>query len=196
MLNNQNSRRNFLGSLAILAAGTAFGSATKLFSDSTSTEDLEAQWKQFCRQQGGQTAGLQMAIEPLLPNKGHWHKEGKVVFFPEPNLLVQPTWVYWSEDKRKPADVVMTFYENKDGNKKLFRLNRFEWEAFRQVSVDAEEQDVFALMKDTCLPRSGNKKTASSPALKVGIEKGKQVSITAKLSQQKISIRKQFNYSV
>lgn len=196
MLNNQNSRRKFLGSLAILTAGTAFGSATKFFPDSASTDDLETQWKQFCRQHGGQNASLQTAIEPPLPNTGHWHEEGKMVYFSKHNLLAQPTWVYWSEDKRKPADVIITFYDSGNSDKKLFRLNRFEWEAFRQVSTSEEEQDVFALMKETCSPRSGSKKTRSAHALNVGVKRGKQVSITAKLSSREISIRKQFNYSV
>lgn len=196
MTNNQSSRRLFLSSMAILTVGTAFGSVSGILPDIVPPADLKLLWKQFYLRQGGHATILQTETESVLPNKGHWYEMGSVILFPKQNMLAQPTWVYWSENKKNAADVIITFYENNSKRKKLFRLNRFEWEAFMQVPAIIPQQDIFAIMNETCQSRSCKSKSPSLRPLKVNVRKGREVSITARLSEQEISIHKKFIYSV
>lgn len=194
MINSQSSRRNFLGSLAILSAGSAFGSVSRLVPEIPAT-DLHLAWKQFCRQNGGQLCDLALpGAATLAPCKGHWYKTGEVIAFPQHNLLAQPTWVFWSETMAKPADMVITLYENDAAKTRLCRLNRFEWEALSVMPNAPESQDVVALMKKTGKPTG--KKSSNASALKVTVRKGRNVSITARLKQQEVTINKQFFYSI
>lgn len=195
MINSQSSRRNFLGSLAILSAGTALGSV-KGFVPEPPVADLQKEWKQFCRQNNGQVSGVDLPTAPALEAcKGHWCESGEVVAFSQHNLLAQPIWVYWSEDKKKPADMIITLYNNDAAKTKLARLNRFEWEALQALPVDGEQQDVIALMKETGKPQASAKQ-GNTAAMKVRIRKGKNINITARLNQQDITINRQFLYSI
>lgn len=194
MINSQSSRRNFLGSLAILSAGSAFGSLTRLVPE-TPSPDLLREWKQFCRQNGGQLSSLVLPdITTFAPCKGHWYETGEIIAFPQHNLLAQPTWVYWSEEKTKPADMVITLYENDSDKTRLGRLNRFEWEALMAMPQGSASGDVIALMKKAGKP-SAIKGDTSVP-LKVVVSKGRQVRITANLDQNNFTVNKQFLYSV
>jgi hypothetical protein len=196
MINSQSSRRNFLGSLAILFAGSAFGSLTRLVPE-TPAPDLYRAWKQFCRQNGGQLCRLALPdAATLAPCKGHWYETGEVIAFPQYNLLAQPTWVYWSEEKTKPADIIITLYKNDAAKTKLARLNRFEWEGLQSLPVDSEPLDVVALMKEACRPHASAKKKNASVSLKVVVRKGRNINISARLKQQEVSINKQFLYSI
>ncbi|RYZ46078.1 MAG: hypothetical protein EOO14_24990, partial [Chitinophagaceae bacterium] len=141
MHNSQSSRRSFLGSLAILSAGSVFGSFSRLVPEAPTT-DLYREWKQFCRQNCGQLSLLALPGTALAPCKGHWYEVGEAIAFPLHNLLVQPTWVFWSEAKGKPADLVITLYENNRDKTKLGRLNRFEWEALMSLPEGVESRDV------------------------------------------------------
>jgi hypothetical protein len=196
MINSQSSRRNFLGSLAILSAGSALGSITRLVSE-TPAPDLYGEWKQFCRQNGGQFSSLSLpGTATFAPCKGHWYETGETIAFPRHNLLAQPTWVFWSETKNKPADMLITLYENDADKTKLGRLNRFEWEALLALPEGPESQDVVALMKKAGKPPATVRKSNTVPPLKVVVRKGRNVSITTRLTQQEITIKKQFSYSV
>lgn len=196
MINSQSSRRNFLGSLAILSAGSAFGSLTRLVPE-TPSPDLLREWKQFCRQNGGQLSSLVLPdITTFAPCKGHWYETGEIIAFPQHNLLAQPTWVYWSEEKTKPADVIITLYKNDAAKTKLARLNRFEWEALQSLPADSEPQDVVALMKKACTPYTSAKQRNKSVSLKVTVHKGRNINISTRLNQKEVIINKQFLYSI
>lgn len=196
MINSQSSRRNFLGSLAILSAGSVFGSVTRLVPE-TPAPDLYVAWKQFCRQNGGQSCNLALpGAAALAPCKGHWYETGETIAFPQHNLLAQPTWVYWSEEKTKPADVIITLYKNDAAKTKLARLNRFEWEALQSLPAASEPRDVVALMKEACSHHASAKQKNASVSLKVTVRKGRNINISARLYQQDVTINKQFLYSV
>ncbi len=193
MHNSQSSRRSFLGSLAILSAGSVFGSFSRLVPEAPTT-DLYREWKQFCRQNGGQLSLLALPGTALAPCKGHWYEVGEAIAFPLHNLLVQPTWVFWSEAKGKPADLVITLYENNAAKTKLGRLNRFEWEALMSLPEGVESRDVIGLMKKA--GQSTRTNSSAAAGLKVVVRKGRQVRITANLDQNYFTVNKQFSYSV
>lgn len=196
MSNSQSSRRNFLGSLAILSAGSVFGSVTRYVPEAQAT-DLYREWKQFCRQNSGQSYRLALpAAATLATCKGHWYETGEAIAFPRHNLLAQPTWMFWSETKNKPADMVITLYENNGDKPRLGRLNRFEWEALLSLPEDGEPHDVIALMKEACKPATTTKKSNVAAAMKVAVRKGRNVSITARLHQKHVTVNKQFLYSI
>src|SRR6185312_9523036 len=75
---------------------------------------------------------------PLI--KGHLHEQGKLVFFEKEDLLAQPTWIYWQNNKYKPADIIINVFENKPPYKKIRTLNRFELEALVQFSEKRKEE--------------------------------------------------------
>ncbi len=196
MINSQSSRRNFLGSQAILSAGTAFGAVTRFVPEAPAT-DLPKAWKQFCRQNGGQVSNLNLtAASALPPCKGHWYENGDVVVFTDHNLLAQPTWVYWSEEKKKPADIIITLYSNDAAKMKVARLNRFEWEALQSLPAGDEQHDVVALMKETGKPFTSARQSNRAATLKVQVRKGRNISITARLHQKDIILNRQFLYSI
>jgi len=145
-MNIQTSRRNFLSSIAILSAGTAIaGSPVKIFSSNNEVADLRNKWKSFLKIAGAKEydgfADLNQSENiPLI--KGHLHEQGKLVFFEKENLLAQPTWIYWQNNKYKPADIIINVFENKYPYKKLRALNRFELEALLQFSKKTEEENL------------------------------------------------------
>jgi hypothetical protein len=196
MINTHSSRRNFLGSIALLSAGTAFGTV-RCFVPGTVATDLQGLWKQFCRQNGGQRHDDKVSIADTLPGcKGHSYETGEMVAFYRHDLLAQPTWIYWSEEKKQAADIVITLYKNDTAKTKLHRLNRFEWEALLSLPADTEEHDVVALMKEAGKPRSAREQGKATVPLKVNVLKGRNVSIAARLQQKDIIINKQFLYSI
>jgi hypothetical protein len=189
MNQSQTSRRSFLGSLAILSAGAAFGSATNLFSAAPG-EDLQQQWKQFCRQHSGlsSTEALPQTDGALLPSKGHFYQHGAVIFFPNHKVLAQPTWVYWHEEKTRPADVIITFYKNDEARTKLFRLNRFELEALRALPATEEQKDGLTLLKEAAQHRTSAK--PAPLAVKTNVRKGQQVHIFTRISEKEVLLKK------
>jgi hypothetical protein len=139
MMNNQNSRRNFLSSIAILSAGTVIaGSPAKLFSSGEDeTMNPEEAWKTYMKNAGASVclnvAGLELPVTSTEV-KGHLVKRGRIVSFEKENLLAQPAWIYWGSNTTKPADVLINVYENKYPYKRLTTINRYELNALAQVS--------------------------------------------------------------
>jgi hypothetical protein len=195
MNQSQTSRRSFLGSLAILSAGAAFGSVTNLIS-ATPGDDLQQQWKQFCRLHGGRVAteALPEPASAPVPSKGHFFQHDAVIFFPDHNLLAQPTWVYWREEKTRPADVIITFYRNDEAKSKLCRLNRFELEALQALTATEEQKDGLALLKETAQRRSSSKQAPL--VVRTSVRKGQQVHIFTKVLEKESLLKKQLIYHV
>ncbi|HEU4902274.1 MAG TPA: hypothetical protein VFT06_05755, partial [Flavisolibacter sp.] len=190
MNQSQTSRRSFLGSLAILSAGAAFGSVTNFFSASPDA-DLQQQWKEFCRQHGGRvaTGALPGIGNAPVPSKGHCFQHDAVIFFPDHNVLAQPTWIYWQEEKARPADVIITFYRNDEAKSKLCRLNRFELKALQALPAADEQKDGLALLKEMALHRSSSRPAPLS--VKTTVQRGQRVHIFTRVSEKETLLTKQ-----
>ena len=126
---SQYNRRNFLSSIAILSVGTAFGSTIKHFSPANPANDLQKKWTAFWKKSGGRVyyslTDLNSANNQK-ETKGHYYKYGEIIYFPKENILAQPTWIFWN-DRTKPADVVVTLFENNHSFKKLFVSTAMKW---------------------------------------------------------------------
>ena len=196
MKNSSTSRRAFLGNLAILSAGTALGGVNSLLPVQQPAADLQAEWKNFYRRHGGQPDDNILSVEnnTLLPCKGHIHQPGTVISFPGHYLLAQPTWVYWSEQKKSVADVIITFYDA--SGTKQFRLNRFELEALGFLATQEPETDLLALLnkaKQTGSSQAGEK---APLLLQAKIRTGRQLQIRTRLFEKESSAEKQlFNHA-
>lgn len=194
MNSSNTSRRSFLGSLAVLSAGAAFGSVSKIL-PLPQTEDLQQLWKNFSTQNSGRHfTGALLPVGNFPVAGGHFHRDGEAVVFPEHNLVARPTWIYWSEEKKRPSDVVITFYSAEGENEKRFRLNRFELEALRALPVNEESSDSIHLLKE-----SWQKTSASEPRLlkvKAKVRKGQQINIIASISEKETVLNKNIIYHV
>lgn len=145
-MNIQTSRRHFLSSIAILsAASTIAGSPVRVFSKNDEEESLMQKWKSFLKISGAKEQDDLPDLnerEPIPLIKGHYHKQGRLVFFQKENMLAQPTWIYWQKNHYKPTDVIINVFENKFPYKKLRALNRFELDALLNFSKKVEEENL------------------------------------------------------
>ena len=127
------TRRNFLTSMAILSAGAAFGSFSDLFTSGKQKIEFQKKWETFCKLSGGKFYDSFDGSNTYSNNeacKGHQYKTGKAIFFNKENLIAIPTWIFWESDKRKPSDMLITFFEKKNGGlEKTITYNRYEMEA-------------------------------------------------------------------
>jgi len=133
---SQYNRRNFLSSLAILSVGTAFGSKLNHFTPAIAANDLQKKWRAFWKKSGGSVFYSLADLNSLYNQKrtkGHRYKYGEIIYFAKENILAQPTWIFWSNDN-KPADVVVTLFENNHSFKKIIRLNRYEMDALYRLA--------------------------------------------------------------
>jgi len=133
----QYNRRNFLSSIAVLSAGTAFGSAIQHFSQARATNDLQTNWAAFWKKLGGRAynmANLKSSID-RKETKGHYYKYGDFIYFSKENILAQPTWIFWNQST-KPADVVVTLFKNNHSSDKIISLNRYEMDALYRLSKE------------------------------------------------------------
>jgi hypothetical protein len=135
----QNSRRNFLSSMAILSAAAAFTPAfQKLPLPTNSNDDLQNKWNSFCQKSGCEKLNSfddlvnQFELDAM---PGHFYKKGEVVCFPRENIIARPTWIYWQNHPSKPAGVLIDLIE-KNSFKKVACLNRFEVDALYKVSKE------------------------------------------------------------
>lgn len=140
----QYNRRNFLSSIAILSAGTAFGSTAKHFSPAGSANDLQKKWAAFWKLSGGRVYGLTHldSVNDQNETKGHYYTYGEIIYFPKENILAQPTWISWKNKSAKPADVVVTLFENNYSFKKMHRFNRYEMDALYHISKEPDAQQL------------------------------------------------------
>lgn len=134
----QYNRRNFLSSLAILSVGTTFGSTARQLPFINEEEDLQKKWTAFQKSFGGHRSypTADLSLHNNFDVKGHLYKYGDIVFFPKENLIAQPTWIYWKNNFTKPADVVVTLFENNYPFKKILRFNRYEMDALYRISKE------------------------------------------------------------
>ena len=191
MTNSQSTRRTFLGNIAILSAGTAFGRVTGLLPVPEPATDLQRLWHQFYRPLGGRTNGETLPGEnnTLSPGNGHSHKQGTVISFPDHHLLAQPTWVYWNGQK-KAADVIVTFC-NRAGEKQ-FRLNRFELEALNRLATGNPGADIMALLKEAARNRFSSSGKKAPLVIQAKVTRSSRVHIHTKLVRNETSTRNQF----
>ncbi|MES2649669.1 MAG: hypothetical protein V4717_22515 [Bacteroidota bacterium] len=186
------SRRSFLSSLAILSAGAGLASVPGVKLAEASSTALQELWIAFCRKNNGRKmTGKFSFIEEALPAacKGHLYKAGDAMRFPS-NMVAVPTWVYWSNDRVKPSDLLVTFFEEGVKRKKIIRLNRFELEALSVTIAQGSEIKIENLLPDFYETYSG--KTATKKKVKTSITKDGKANITSHFNGQSITLRKQF----
>ena len=196
MINTQNSRRNFLSSMAILSAGAAFGSVTDFISPGNSTKNLKQLWNSFCTQYYGYpfiSAGADKTVMDTC--KGHYQKNGEMVFFSQEKLLAQPTWIYWGGNKSQPADIIITFYHNDKEQTKAFRVNRFELEGLIGLTAGTNENGIITGFKENIIKHSPNGIRQKGLVVKTTIQKGKYAKIFAANSTNKITIDSKLIYN-
>lgn len=181
---SQHSRRNFLSTIAILSAGTAFGSTIKQLPSACEEEDLQKKWDDFWKKSGAQKLNVGRDLEPhnnLCDTKGHLYKNGEAIYFSKENIIAQPTWIFWQNNTLKPADAVITLFENNSSLKKIGRLNRFEINALYKISKQYYDDK---LLQAHC----NNLK--STPGGQVAFIKNK-TSVTKKSQMQQVSYYKE-----
>ena len=191
MKSSPSTRRNFLGNIAILSVGAAFGNVTKALPVLLPEEDLERQWNRFCQQHNAGPASLTHTGENNIPapGNGHVHETGALISFPAHGLLARPTWIYWNKQKRKAADVIITFFDS--AGEKQFRLNRFELAALSRLAAEAPSTDTITLLKESA--RSRFLKGVKAPlSVQAKISRGQQVHIRTRLFQNETSTSNQF----
>ncbi|MEO6673939.1 MAG: hypothetical protein ABIN93_10965 [Ginsengibacter sp.] len=193
----QTNRRSFISSIAILSAGAAFGSANNFFPAGKSTVDLQGQWSSFWKQNGGNPFYESFQFEGksgIRCCKGHIHKTGRVIYFSNEDMLAQPTWVYWGREKSKPDDVIITFFENGQQKKKIFRINRFELESVHALTAD---KDITNLLKTLKAVRTGPLIDNSENSLKIStiVRNGHDVRISVRHAKKQITIRNKLIYN-
>jgi len=194
MNHNENSRRSFIASMAILSAGAALKPPTSLFGNS-GTKDLKQQWKSFCKDNNGMP-GIAQILNPSMipPCVGHFHKLGEVVYFACEGVLAQPTWVYWGKQKSLPDDLIISLYNDKDKSK-FFRINRFELEglnALRKENDSISTLDVLKEMAHTPPEIKNNKLVLKVTTVVDRKQRAKSVAI---LSKHQIAFQNQLNYN-
>lgn len=159
MTNCPTSRRSFLSSLAILSAGVAFGSVTDLISGKSPKPDLQGQWDRFRISFGGGEYAGRIAADTYQTAActGHYLQKGKMIYFSREGLLAQPEWIFWGNERQRPADMVVTFFEmNEVSFKKVKTYNRFEMEA---VYKAAEKLKGLSFIKTGDAGKLSNKTT-------------------------------------
>jgi hypothetical protein len=172
MTTGQFNRRNFLGSLAILSVGTTFGSATKYFTlpDSTTLDGLQKKWEAFWTKSRGcisQNITHPDFINSRKVTKGHFYKNGETIYFPKENIYALPTWIYWS-NRTRPADVIITFFEESPSLKKITSLNRYEIEALYRLSKEPGSEEILSSTFNKCelVPDASTGKIISKVTIK------------------------------
>ena len=182
------TRRSFLSSMAILSAGAAFGSFPGVLSSGGQKADLQKQWAAFCKLSGGASynslAGSD-AHDTVETCEGHQYKTGQAVSFSRESIVAIPTWIFWKNDIRKPADMLITFFEQKDGRlKKAITYNRYEMAAIYKTYEQLNELSFV--------------KSASPEKLKVKtlIGKNKLKQEIRYFREKEILFKNNFNYNI
>lgn len=186
------SRRSFLSSLAILSAGTAFGSVTNFFQEPE--ESLRHQWKQFCLLSGAQPYPI-FTPKPgqfIQPCKGHFHTTGKSVLFANSKLVAVPTWVSWGNEKSNPDDLIITFVD-KGSLQKIGSINRFELTAL--LTDAALKSDQLTLIRDITR-KNIDKEIKPANQVKTHVHKGGVSRIEMNIAGNKTFIKRTIIYNV
>ena len=192
---SQNSRRNFLNSIAIVSAGAAFKPAIKYLPSITEQEDLQKKWESFWRKSGGKKFYTFTDLQKqnnLINTKGHLYKNGEIIYFSKENILAKPTWIYWETNALKPADAVITLFENNSSLKKIARLNRFEIDALYKVSNDHCNDNLLEAHCNNAKSSAGN--AISLLKNKISITKNSQVQQVSYYKERTLVLHKKFIY--
>lgn len=188
-----NSRRGFLSTLAILTSGTLIaGSPTTLLTTNNHELSVKERWDEFLRKFGGTT--YFNFIETKLPfhpvaTAGHTYKAGPFVSLPN-RILVQPTWIYWGTSMQQADDVLVTFYNEADGSRKIKTINRFELDAL--VSM-AGKKDPAQLLSILC---SDDKLKTKDFRASTKIKKGRATQEVRLYNNKELIATKQLFYNV
>jgi hypothetical protein len=190
----QNSRRNFLSSFAILSAGTAFKPAIKHLPGINTEEDLQKKWESFWKKSGGKkfyTLNDLKNRNIISDTKGHLYKNGETIYFSKENILAQPTWIFWGNDILKPADVIITLFENNSSLKKIARLNRFEADALYKLFSHYPEDKLFTAYNNSLKPNSNETTFIKN---KITVKKNSQLHQLSYYKDKKLVTDKKFIY--
>lgn len=151
-------RRDFIGKISVLSSCLLVGSPSSLFATQAKNADnLHELWNTFIALHNGKLIASAQSIDEALAAHccaGQFYKAGDAFSFGNTNIIGQPTWIYWGEQRITPNDMVVSFFN--DGQK-LCRLNAFELETM-VASSKAKPQPLHELLSlvktDLSLPSS------------------------------------------
>ncbi len=193
MKHTGNSRRNFLGIMALLTSGTVLaGSPLALLDEDDQKEDLKKSWETLLQQYnatGYLTIGdiqLPQIPEPL---KGQLHKTGPIISFEQEGILAQPTWVHWNNNS-KPNDLLISFFENNATYKKIVTINRYELDAMLKLSSTTNSESLLAAICKNC--KAENSGVKNGLEVKTVIQKNKRVQQAMLYKYNNIVLENQF----
>jgi hypothetical protein len=196
---HNNSRRSFLANAAILTAGIAIASPVQLLANTATTENLKQRWTSFCQLQQGirWQKNIQLKDDAVARiAKGQLYNTGEIVHFEEADVIARPLWIYWSEKKAIPDDVIITFFSNKETPEKLFRLNRFELEGLLKLAKQQDRTDFVAFLKEDHQNRLvTNNNRQSKLVVKTKVSTKQTIRIDSSFAKQVSTIEKKLNYN-
>ena len=194
MKHTGNSRRNFLGIMAVLTSGTVLaGSPMALLDECGQKADLKKSWETFLQQYHA-TGFLNIGDIhlPEMPEslKGQHHHTGPIISFEQEGILAQPTWVHWN-NKTKPSDLLISFFENNAPYRKIVTINRYELEAMLKLSSTTATSDslLVAICKNC---RAQNSEARNGLQVKNTIQKNKKLQLVRLYEHNNIILENQF----
>jgi hypothetical protein len=193
----QNSRRKFLTSAAILAAGCAFGAPVRLFSSSPFAAGLKECWHLFWRLQGGEWFRQSLMLNDKAETgiaKGHRFYTGEAVYFRNENLIALPLWICWQGGEAGPDDVCINFFTKGHEPKKRFSINRFELEGLHQLAIEKKRTDLVSLLNDDRKNRDRNNGQTTKLVIKTQIRSNDVVRINSLLEEERATIERKLIY--
>ena len=193
MKHTGNSRRNFLGIMALLTSGTVLaGSPLVLLEEDGQKEDLKKSWEKLLQQYnatGFLTIGDIQLPQMPEPLKGQTHTTGPIISFEQEGILAQPTWVHWKNND-KPRDLLISFFENNAAYKKIVTINRYELEAMLKLSTTANSESLLTAICKNCKAQKNGMKNGLQ--VKTSIKKNKGVQQAILYKHNNIVLENQF----
>jgi hypothetical protein len=193
-----NSRRNFLGTLAILTSGTVVaGSPLSLFdNDATGDNTVEKTWNEFIKNSGASRflniTGITLPHN-LTAINGLVNKAGDIVSFEKENMLALPTWIYWGNNRNRPDDVIVSFFENSYPYKKIKSIDRFELKALVKLGNTNGDDN---LLQAICTKQHGLNAAKTKLVVQTRITKKKHVQDISLYNNNNIVLKEQLFYNI
>lgn len=188
------SRRNFLSSIALLSAGTAFGSVSSFLQ--TKEDNIEELWKKLCKISNAEiihVSAPQNLAEFFIPCKGHYYRTGQPVLFAEDRLVAIPNWISWGKEKARPDDVIINFLR-KDSLQKVGSINFFELAAIVSSLSDLERNPI-SFIKEVLVKKKEDK-NQSIWKIKTNIHRDRDPKIQITIAGKQSIINRSFIYNV